>query len=120
MLFDFTYNQLKNSSKGIYKEKGSKFISYAFIVKSEKEANKYLNLVKKLEKNARHFCYAYVIYPDKSVIKSNDNRKKIHTEKKKSTQIARYTLPKNKQWEISQEPTLSPAYRQQIAGYIQQ
>ena len=73
MLFDFTYNQLKNSSKGIYKEKGSKFISYAFIVKSEKEANKYLNSVKKLEKNARHFCYAYVISTDKSIIKSNDD-----------------------------------------------
>lgn len=73
MLFDFTYNQLKNSSKGIYKEKGSKFVSYAFTVKSEKEVNKYLNSVKKLEKNARHFCYAYVINPDKSIIKSNDD-----------------------------------------------
>lgn len=79
MLFDFTYNQLKNSSKGIYKEKGSKFISYAFIVKSEKEANKFLNSVKKLEKNARHFCYAYVISPDKSIIKSNDDGEPSNT-----------------------------------------
>ena len=79
MLFDFTYNQLKNSSKGIYKEKGSKFISYTFIVKSEKEANKYLNSVKKLEKNARHFCYAYVICPDKSIIKSNDDGEPSNT-----------------------------------------
>ena len=37
MLFNNTYKQLKNPSKGIYKEKGSKFISYAFIVKDQDE-----------------------------------------------------------------------------------
>ena len=37
MLFSNTYNQLKNNSKGIYKVKGSKFIAYATIVKSEEQ-----------------------------------------------------------------------------------
>lgn len=73
MLFDNSYNQLKKSSTGIYKEKGSKFISYAFIVKDENEINYYLNQVKKKEHGARHFCYAYVLNPDKSVIKVNDD-----------------------------------------------
>ena len=73
MLFDNSYNQLKKSSTGIYKEKGSKFISYAFIVKDKNEINYYLNQVKKKEHGARHFCYAYVLNPDKSVIKVNDD-----------------------------------------------
>jgi|TARA_B110000881_G_C18602937_1_gene536913 uncharacterized YigZ family protein len=73
MLFDNSYNQLKKSSTGIYKEKGSKFISYAFIVKDKNEINYYLNQVKKKEHGARHFCYAYILNPDKSVIKVNDD-----------------------------------------------
>ena len=72
MLFDNTYKQLKGSSKGIYKEKGSRFISYAFIVKEQEEVKKHLNHIKKLEHGARHFCYAYVINPDKSIIKRKD------------------------------------------------
>ena len=73
MLFDNSYNQLKKFSTGIYKEKGSKFISYAFIVKDKNEINYYLNQVKKKEHGARHFCYAYILNPDKSVIKVNDD-----------------------------------------------
>ena len=73
MLFENSYNQLKKSSTGIYKEKGSKFISYAFIVKDKNEINYYLNQVKKKEHGARHFCYAYILNPDKSVIKVNDD-----------------------------------------------
>ena len=65
MLFDNSYNQLKKSSTGIYKEKGSKFISYAFIVKDKNEINYYLNQVKKKQHGARHFCYAYILNPDK-------------------------------------------------------
>ena len=73
MLFDFTYNQLKNSSKGIYKAKGSKFIAYAIIVKSEEQVVDEINKIKKLDKNANHYCYAYIIKPDKSIEKVNDD-----------------------------------------------
>jgi len=73
MLFDFTYNQLKNSSKGIYKAKGSKFIAYAIIVKSEEQVVDEINKIKKIDKNASHYCYAYIIKPDKSIEKVNDD-----------------------------------------------
>ena len=73
MLFDTTYNQLVTTSKGLYKEKGSKFISYAYIVKSEDEIKEIINNIKKQEKNARHFCYAYILNPDKSIVKFNDD-----------------------------------------------
>ena len=73
MLFSTTYNQIINNSKGIYKAKGSKFIAYAIIVKSEEQVVDEINKIKKLDKNANHYCYAYIIKPDKSVEKVNDD-----------------------------------------------
>jgi len=73
MLFRTTYNQITNNSKGIYKAKGSKFIAYAIIVKSEKQVVDEINKIKKLDKNASHYCYAYIIKPDKSIEKVNDD-----------------------------------------------
>ena len=73
MLFSNTYNQITNNSKGIYKSKGSKFIAYAIIVKSEVQVVDEINKIKKLDKNANHYCYAYIIKPDKSIEKVNDD-----------------------------------------------
>ena len=73
MLFSTTYNQITNNSKGIYKAKGSKFIAYAIIVKSEKQVVDEINKIKKLDKNANHYCFAYIIKPDKSIEKVNDD-----------------------------------------------
>jgi len=73
MLFSTTYNQITNNSKGIYKAKGSKFIAYAIIVKSEEQVLDKINKIKKLDKNANHYCFAYIIKPDKSIEKVNDD-----------------------------------------------
>ena len=73
MLFRTTYNQITNNSKGIYKAKGSKFIAYAIIVKSEEQVLDEINKIKKLDKNANHYCFAYIIKPDKSIEKVNDD-----------------------------------------------
>ena len=73
MLFSNTYNQLARNSKGLYKEKGSKFIAYAINVKSEEQVVNEIKNIKKIEKNARHFCYAYLLKPDKSIEKVNDD-----------------------------------------------
>ena len=73
MLFRTTYNQITNNSKGIYKAKGSKFIAYAILVKSEEQVLDEINKIKKLDKNANHYCYAYIIKPDKSIEKVNDD-----------------------------------------------
>jgi len=73
VLFSNTYNQITNNSKGIYKSKGSKFIAYAIIVKSEEQVVDEINKIKKLDKNANHYCYAYTIKTDKSIEKVNDD-----------------------------------------------
>ncbi len=73
MLFSDTYKEIKKPSKGLYKEKGSKFISYAFPVHSEEQVKQRIDDVKKIENSARHHCYAFILNPDKSAIRSNDD-----------------------------------------------
>ena len=73
ILFSDTYKEIKTNSKGLYKEKGSKFISYAYRVYSEKEIKNKLNIIKNKEHSAQHHCYAYVLHPDNSAEKFNDD-----------------------------------------------
>jgi len=72
-MFNDTYKEIKNPTTGLYKEKGSKFISYLFPVYSEQEVKDKLKKIKKIEHDARHHCYAYIINSDKSVERSNDD-----------------------------------------------
>jgi uncharacterized YigZ family protein len=67
------YKDIQNKTTGIYKEKGSKFIAYAYPVYSEEEVKEKLEEVKKLEYAARHHCYAYILNPDKSAQRANDD-----------------------------------------------
>ncbi|MGI9527720.1 MAG: IMPACT family protein [Weeksellaceae bacterium] len=56
----FECNTIKNDVENIiYKEKGSKFIGYAFRVMNVGEVNKKLDVVKAIHPSATHHCYAY-------------------------------------------------------------
>lgn len=73
MMFDDTYHTITHDAEGIYKEKGSKFIAYAFLVFSEDAFKLQLESIKKKHHTARHHCYAYMIGPDKSCQRANDD-----------------------------------------------
>ena len=73
MLFDDTYNEINKNSSAIYKDKGSKFIAYLFSVYNNTDIKKKLEEVKKKEPSANHYCYAYVLHPDKSLYRMNDD-----------------------------------------------
>ena len=73
MILKDTYKEIKSATKGTYKEKGSKFIAYAFPVYSEEQVKEKLEEVKKLEHSARHHCYAYILHPDKAAQRANDD-----------------------------------------------
>ena len=73
MLFEDTYNTIKKTSRGLYKEKGSKFIALAFPVHTEEEVKIKLDEVRKEYHDARHHCYAYVLGFDKSAHRFNDD-----------------------------------------------
>lgn len=57
----------------IYKEKGSKFIGYAFPVQSEEEVEVAIAEVKQKQHKARHFCYAWQLGKDYSQFRANDD-----------------------------------------------
>lgn len=67
------YNEIKFEAKGIYKAKGSKFISYAFPVYSKQHIKTKIEHIKKVEHSARHYCYAYVLDENKSIQRTNDD-----------------------------------------------
>ena len=73
MLFNDSYNQIDSTGIGLYKELGSKFIAYAFLAHNKEEVEQNLKRVKKKEKSAHHYCYAYVLNPDYSSFKFNDD-----------------------------------------------
>ena len=73
MLFDFTYNEIEYDSKSFYSEKSSRFISYAYKVDNVSDVKSRLQNIRKLEKSANHFCYAYVLKHDQSDFRVNDD-----------------------------------------------
>jgi uncharacterized YigZ family protein len=60
-MFDDTYKTISANAEGLFKDKGSKFIGLAFIVKSETEVKEILTQIKKKYHDATHHCYAYYI-----------------------------------------------------------
>ena len=68
-----SYKTIQDISEGIYKEKGSKFIAYAFPVSSEEEIKEQIDKLKKEYYDARHHCYAYMLGADKKNFRANDD-----------------------------------------------
>ena len=68
-----TYKTLKVASTGEFKDRGSKFIAYAFPVYSEKEWQEHLNTIKKEHFKARHHCFAFRMGLDKNNFRANDD-----------------------------------------------
>lgn len=58
---EYTYKTIKNPSEGLFKDKGSKFMAFAYPVISEDEAKMHLNELRKEHHSARHHCWAYKI-----------------------------------------------------------
>jgi uncharacterized YigZ family protein len=73
MLFDDTYKTINRISEGIFRDKGSKFIGYAYPIKSETEIKSIVNRLRAEHTKARHFCWALRLSPDRNVFKLNDD-----------------------------------------------
>lgn len=68
-----TYSTITAPSEGIYKEKMSKFLAFAFPVSTAAEARERIAGVQKKYFDARHVCWAYMIGSARSEFMSNDN-----------------------------------------------
>lgn len=73
MLFSDTYLTIDKPVEIIYKDKGSKFITYAYHVTNEQQIKEILTQLKKEHHTANHHCYAYRLGPDKQVFRANDD-----------------------------------------------
>lgn len=67
------FKTLAATSEGIYKEKMSKFISFAIPVNSATEAKEIIKQYQKRFYDARHVCWAYMIGTDRTEFLSSDN-----------------------------------------------
>lgn len=72
-LKDDNFLTIKAAGEGMYKEKGSKFIGYAYPATSVEQALAYVNELKARHHDARHWCFAYRINPQKPEVRANDD-----------------------------------------------
>ena len=68
-----TYKTISSPSEGIFKDKGSKFIAFAFPVTSEEEIKEIVQSLKKEHHAARHHCYAWRLGYEKLLFRANDD-----------------------------------------------
>ncbi len=68
-----TFKSISKPSTGIYKELGSKFLSFAYPINSEDEIKDILASIRKRYFDARHHCYAYRIGKEGEIWRANDD-----------------------------------------------
>jgi uncharacterized YigZ family protein len=68
-----TFKTISKPSEGLFKEKGSKFISYAWPVSSEDEIREIIQTIRKDHHSARHHCYAWRLGHEKLLFRANDD-----------------------------------------------
>ncbi len=68
-----TFYTLDNTGEGVYREKMSKFISFAVPVTSVDEARETIATYTNRYHDARHVCWAYMVGADRSQYLSSDN-----------------------------------------------
>jgi len=73
MLFEDRYLTISKPSQGIFRDKGSKFISYAYPITPETEVKEMINILKTEHSRARHFCWALRLSQDRNVFRLNDD-----------------------------------------------
>jgi uncharacterized YigZ family protein len=73
MLFDDSYKTIENTAEGIFRDKGSKFLAFAYPIRSEIEVKPIIVELRAKHGKANHFCYAYRLTPDRSMFRVNDD-----------------------------------------------
>lgn len=67
------YKSIPARGEGLFKDKGSRFISFAFPVESESEVKDIVGGLKKEYHDARHHCYAYRLGYKGDKFRANDD-----------------------------------------------
>ena len=73
MLFDDTYKTIAAPVEGIFRDRGSKFLAFAYPIQSENQIKEIVARLKTEHPKARHHCWAMRLTIDRSVFKLNDD-----------------------------------------------
>lgn len=73
MLFDTSYKTISQNTEVLYKDKASKFIAFAFEVRTDSEIRERLKTIKDEHPKANHHCYAWRLGAAKTNYRINDD-----------------------------------------------
>ena len=68
-----SYLTIKSYSQGIFKEKGSRFIAFAYPASNQEEIKPIVDKIRKEHHEAKHHCYAYMIGHERMIWRVNDD-----------------------------------------------
>ena len=68
-----SYNTIAAPAEAVFKDKGSKFLAYAYPVTDEQQVKEYLEPLRKKYYDATHHCYAWRLGPDGELSRANDD-----------------------------------------------
>lgn len=67
------YHSIASVSEGSFRDRGSRFLAYAFPVRNEDEVREHVKNLKKEHHSARHHCYAFRIGTREPAFRYNDD-----------------------------------------------
>ena len=67
------YNTIAEASTGEFRDRGSKFLAYAYPISDEADWLPFMEALKREHLKARHHCYAYRLGLDKNRYRANDD-----------------------------------------------
>jgi len=73
MLFEDTYRTIEKPSEGIFRDRGSKFLAFAYPINAESELKNIITQLKAEHTKANHHCFALRLGIDRSVFRVNDD-----------------------------------------------
>lgn len=77
--FEDTFFTVARTSEGLYKDKGSKFLSFSFPVKDEEDIKNHLSELRKKYYDARHHCFAWTLGQAGDRYRANDDGEPNHS-----------------------------------------
>jgi uncharacterized YigZ family protein len=75
----FNYHTIQSPAEGLYKEKGSRFLAFAFPAGSDADIREKLSILKKKYYDARHHCYAWMLGPEQKLFRAFDDGEPNHS-----------------------------------------
>lgn len=79
MLFERSYQTIAKPTEAVYTDSKSRFLAFAFPVNNETEVKAQLAQLKAKHPDATHHCYAWILHPDKSAQRVNDDGEPANT-----------------------------------------